>query len=67
MRIARYAKAVVAALSAGLLAIQTGVTMSPTTRGWVTVGIAILTTLAVYLVPNATNKTQARGRHVRRD
>ena len=53
MNISHYAKAVVAAVSAGLLAIQTVITMSDNAHGWVTVSIAVLTALAVYLVPNA--------------
>jgi hypothetical protein len=61
MNISRYAKAVVAAVSAGLLAIQTVITMSDNAHGWVTVSIAVLTALAVYLVPNAPIATPARA------
>jgi hypothetical protein len=53
MNIFRYAKAIVAAVSAGLLAVQTVITMSNNAHAWVTVTIAVLTTLSVYLVPNA--------------
>jgi hypothetical protein len=61
MNISRYAKAVVAAVSAGLLAIQTVITMSDNAHGWVTVSIAVLTALAVYLVPNTPIATPARA------
>jgi hypothetical protein len=61
MNISRCAKAVVAAVSAGLLAIQTVITMSDNAHGWVTVSIAVLTALAVYLVPNAPIATPVRA------
>jgi hypothetical protein len=53
MNPARYAKAIVAALSAGLLTIQSVITMSDRSRAWVTVSIAVLAAVAVYVVPNA--------------
>ncbi len=57
MRILRYAKAIVAAVSAGLLAAQTAIPMSDRTRGWVTVSVAVLATVAVYAVPNTPAAT----------
>ena len=54
MNPARYAKAIVAALSAGLLAAQTAVRMSDQAHSWVTVGVAVLAAIAVYAVPNAS-------------
>ncbi len=50
---ARYAKSIVATLSAGLLAIQSVIPMSDASRAWVTVSIAVLAAVTVYLVPNA--------------
>jgi hypothetical protein len=58
MNISRYAKAAVAAVSAGLLAVQTVITMSDNAHGWVTLTIAVLTTVAVYLVPNTPTAIQ---------
>lgn len=49
----KYAKALVAAGTAGLLAAQTAIPMSTTDHGWVTVILAALGALAVYQVPNA--------------
>jgi hypothetical protein len=49
----KYAKAVVATLGAALAAAQTALPMSATGHGWVTVLIAALTALTVYLVPNS--------------
>ena len=49
----KYAKAIVATLGAALVAAQQAVPMSETAHGWVTVAIAALTALTVYLVPNA--------------
>lgn len=48
-----YAKGIVAAASAGLIAAQTAVPMSTTAHGWVTVGIAAVGAFGVYRVPNA--------------
>jgi hypothetical protein len=57
-----YAKAIVAAAvtgaTAGLIAAQTAIPMSPAAHGWVAVALAVLggvggTTAAVYRVPNA--------------
>ena len=53
MGLNRYLKAFVAGGTAALLAAQTAIPMSPTVRGWVTVGIATLGALGVYQVPNA--------------
>jgi len=49
----KYLKAIVAAGTAALLAVQTAIPMSPAVRGWVTVGIATLGALGVYQVRNA--------------
>jgi hypothetical protein len=59
MNVLPYAKAVVAAVSAGLLAVQTTITMSDKAHGWVTVTVAVLGTVAVYVVPNAPAGTPA--------
>jgi hypothetical protein len=57
-----YAKAIAAALvtgaTAGLIAAQTAIPLSPAAHGWVTVALAVLggvggTTAAVYQVRNA--------------
>lgn len=53
MSIARYAKAGVAVVSAGLLVVQTVITMPANAHGWVTVVIAVLAAAGVYAVPNA--------------
>jgi len=47
-----YTKALVAALTAALLAAQTAIPMSPVWRGWVTVGLAALGAVGVYWFPN---------------
>jgi hypothetical protein len=49
----QYAKAIAAALSAGLTAAQTALPMSSTAHGWVTVALAVAGLVAVYSVPNA--------------
>jgi ABC-type nickel/cobalt efflux system permease component RcnA len=53
MNLARFAKAIVAVVAAGLLVVQTTITMSATAHSWVTVSIAVVSAIAVYLVPNA--------------
>jgi hypothetical protein len=50
---ARYAKAIVAAVAAALAAAQTTIPMSTAAHGWVTVALAALATYGVYRVPNA--------------
>ena len=57
----RYAKAFVAAASAGLLAAQTAIPMSATAHGWVTVAVAALAALGVYAVPNAPASRPGEG------
>lgn len=47
-----YAKGIVAAATAGLVAAQTAIPMSTAAHGWVTVGIATLGAYGVYRVPN---------------
>lgn len=47
-----YAKAVAAVVTAGLVAAQTAIPMSPAAHGWVTVGLAVAGAYAVYQVPN---------------
>lgn len=49
----RYAKALVAGLSAALVAAQTAIPMSTAAHGWVTVALAALAAIGVYAVPNA--------------
>lgn len=49
----RYAKAIAAVLGAGLTAAAQALPLTPTQQGWVTVGIAVCTSAAVYLVPNS--------------
>jgi hypothetical protein len=49
----RYAKAIVAVLTAGLLAAQTAIHMSDSAHGWVTVILASLGAFGVYQVPNS--------------
>ena len=48
-----YAKAIVAAATAALLAAQTAIPMSTAAHGWVSVGLAALGAVGVYTVPNA--------------
>jgi len=48
----RYAKALVAVVTAALLAAQTAVQMSSAAHGWVTVVLAVLGAFGVYQVPN---------------
>ena len=61
MNPARYAKAIVAALSAGLLALQTALPLSDQAHGWVTVSIAVLAAITVYTVPNAPVRPAGLG------
>jgi hypothetical protein len=58
------AKAVVAMLLAGLTALYAalnGPNGSVTDAEWVTIGIAIVTALAVYIVPNAPQSVDTAG------
>lgn len=48
----KYAKAIMATLGAALASAQVALPMSASAHGWVTVLIAGLTALTVYLVPN---------------
>ncbi len=48
-----YAKALIAASTAALLAAQPAIPMSTGAHGWVTVVLAGLGALAVYQIPNA--------------
>lgn len=48
----RYSKAIVAALTAGLMAVQQALPLNDEQRGWVTIALAVLGALAVYAVPN---------------
>ena len=63
----QYAKAIVAALTAGLIAAQTAITDGHiTSSDWVTIALAALGALAVYAVPNATPPQEpAPGKHER--
>jgi len=56
----KYAKAIVATLGAALAAAQTAIPMSDSAHGWVTVAIAALTALTVYLVPNSDSAGSLR-------
>ena len=48
-----YSKAIVAVLIAALTSIQTAMSEGPmTTQKWVTVGLAVVGAIGVYLVPN---------------
>ena len=63
-----YAKFVIAALTTGLVALQTALTDGTVTAAeWVTIAIAALGAIAVYAVPNATPPAQepAPGKHER--
>lgn len=48
----KYAKAIVATLGAALVTAQQALPMSAEAHGWLTVAIAALTALTVYVVPN---------------
>lgn len=48
----KYSKAIMAALTAGLMAVQQALPLSDEQRGWVTIALAVLGALAVYAVPN---------------
>lgn len=48
----RYAKFIVAVITAALVAAQTAVTMSDTAHSWITVALSTLGAIAVYAVPN---------------
>lgn len=48
----KYAKAIVATLGAAAVAAQQALPLTEVQHGWLTVGIAALTALSVYLVPN---------------
>jgi uncharacterized membrane protein YcjF (UPF0283 family) len=51
-------KFIVALVGAGLIAVQTGLTDGGlSTQDWVSIGIAVITALGVYALPNA--ETQA--------
>ncbi len=52
----KYAKFIVAALAAGLVAAQTAITDGTiTTAEWVTIVLAALGALGVWLIPNKTD------------
>lgn len=48
----KYAKAIVAALTAGLMAVQQVLPLTDDQRGWVTIALAVLGAIGVYAVPN---------------
>ncbi len=58
----KYAKAVVATLGAALATAQTAIPMSAEAHGWLTVVIAAVTALSVYLVPNEPAGVDRGGR-----
>jgi hypothetical protein len=62
MKIPVYAKTVVAAVVAGATAVGAAITDSTITGSeWVAIGLAVLTALGVYAVPNAPAKTSTTG------
>lgn len=63
----QYAKAIVAALTAGLIAAQTVIADGHVTGSdWITIALAALGALAVYVVPNSTPPQEpAPGKHER--
>lgn len=65
----QYAKAIVAALTAGLIAAQTAIADGGiNTSDWITIALAALGALAVYAVPNATPPAQPEpGKHERNE
>lgn len=53
MKISPYLKAVVAAVTAGLIALQTAISHGTLTGSdWITVALAVLGAVAVYYTPN---------------
>ena len=64
-----YAKAAVAVLTAALIAVQTALTDGQVTSSeWVTIGLAALGALGVYLIPNASPEPPApAGKHELRE
>lgn len=48
----RYAKFIAAIITATLLTAQTAVPMSTAAHGWITVALAALGAIAVYVTPN---------------
>lgn len=53
MKISPYLKAVVAALTAGLIALQTAISHGTITGSdWVTIALAVVGAIAVYYTPN---------------
>ena len=57
----KYAKFIVAAVSAGLVALTVALTDDKVTAGeWVTIGLAVVGALGVFAVPNKT-ATKADG------
>jgi hypothetical protein len=60
MKVPQYAKTVVAAVVAGGTAVGAAITDSTITGSeWVAIGLAVLTALGVYAVPNADAKRRA--------
>lgn len=57
----RYAKALAAAVAAGLTAAQTAIPMSTAAHGWVTVALAVLATVAVWATPNKEETDAPQG------
>lgn len=55
-----YAKAIVAVLIAGVTAAQAALTDGITGQEWLTVALAVLTAVGVYLVPNAPKTDTTR-------
>lgn len=49
----KYAKSIVAVVTAGLMALQQALPLTDEQRGWVSIALAVLGAVAVYAVPNA--------------
>ncbi len=52
-KLSPYAKFVVALVGAALTAAQATLPLTPTQHAWVTIGLAVVSAVAVYTVPNA--------------
>lgn len=58
----KYSKAIVAALTAGLMAVQQALPLTDEQRGWVTIALAVLGAVGVYAVRNTTDESAAGHR-----
>jgi hypothetical protein len=53
----KYAKGIAAVLTAGLIAAQNAFPLTAQHHAWITVALALLGSVAVYQVPNASSET----------